>query len=423
MQATNTLGEMLSTLLDRRVFSWKSDDTRSIEDLCHVLLAEHTEATGQQVAAAILGRFSELDTEAQAAFFAFLNDALDVDATRIARAAEAYGQENSAKNFRALAQVSEPTRQELFRRLNQAPGATAALVDMRSSLLKHLKTTPELARTDYDLTHLLTSWFNRGFLVLRQITWDSPASVLEKIIAYEAVHEIQNWGDLRRRLQPADRRCFAFFHPSMPDDPLIFVEVALTKGVPNSIQTVLSDNREALLETQADTAVFYSISNCQPGLAGISFGNSLIKQVARDLSREMPNLRTFVTLSPIPGFARWLNQQAPESGSDDETARLAAHYLLNAKKPNGAPLDPVARFHLSNGAQVHQLHPQADISEKGLAQSKGLMVNYLYDLNRISQNIEGFATNGEVAASPSVRSQAKQGAKDLTQSKNRKIPK
>ena len=200
-------------------------------------------------------------------------------------------------NFKALSDASEPARQKLFRKLNEAPGATAEIVNMRKDLLILLRSTPNLAKTDYDLVHLLRSWFNRGFLVMSQITWDSPASVLEKIIEYEAVHQIRTWDDLRRRLHPPDRRCFAFFHPSMPDEPLIFVEVALTKGVPNSIQKVLSDSREAIDETDTDTAVFYSISNCQDGLAGISFGNSLIKQVARDLSHELPNIKTFVTLS------------------------------------------------------------------------------------------------------------------------------
>jgi malonyl-CoA decarboxylase len=423
MQATNTLGEMLSTLLDRRAFSWKADDSRSITDLCTALLAEHTEATGQQIAAAILGRFYELDNEEQVAFFTFLNDALDVNADDISEAAQNYGRERSTKHFKALAAVSEPKRQDLFRKLNQAPGATASLVDMRAALLKQLKSSPDLARTDDDFSHLLKSWFNRGFLVLRQITWDSPASILEKLIAYEAVHEIQNWNDLRRRLQPEDRRCFAFFHPSMPDDPLIFVEVALTKGVPNSIQNVLSDNRQSLLEGQADTAVFYSISNCQPGLAGISFGNSLIKQVARDLTRDLPNLKSFVTLSPIPGIGRWLKENEHETETDEGLTRLAATYLLTAKRPNGTPLDPVARFHLGNGAVVHQVHSKADISDKGMAQSNGLMVNYLYDLGKIPQNIEGFANQGIVAASSAVKSLAKQGAKDILQIKNRKIAK
>ena len=237
---------------------------------------------------------------------------------------------------------------------------------------------------------------------MQAISWESPALILEKIIAYEAVHEIQNWDDLRRRLEPEDRRCFAFFHPSMPTEPLIFVEVALTKGVPNSVQSLLSENREALDETSADTAVFYSISNCQAGLAGVSFGNSLIKQVARDLSQDLKNLKTFVTLSPLPGLNAWLAEQ--EEGKLD---RLAAKYLLDAKDARGRPIDPVARFHLGNGALVHAVHEGADTSDRGMAQSSGVMVNYLYDLSRISQNAIQFSQHYRVAASAAVKALAR----------------
>ena len=280
---------------------------------------------------------------------------------------------------------------------------------MRRDLLALLKDRPQLARTDLDLQHLLRSWFNRGFLVLQQVTWDSPASILEKIIAYEAVHEIKNWDDLRRRLQPEDRRCFAFFHPSMPTEPLIFVEVALTKGVPYSIQTLLDDTGDALLETEANTAVFYSISNCQAGLAGVSFGNSLIKQVARDLSRDLPNLKTFVTLSPIPGLRLWMTAEGMDADALDpaKLRAVAAKYLLSAEDDQGRPVDPVARFHLGNGAQVHALHHGADNSERGHMQSSTVMVNYLYDLGRISQRATQFSKNNTIAASSDVKALAK----------------
>lgn len=414
-QATNTLGELLTTLLDRRPFSRNTDDDRTIIELSQALLTEPTEVSGHQLAVATLGRYQELSPEQKAEFFSFLNDDLDISAQTIAECAKAYGEDRSPKNYRTLAASAEPKRQELFRRLNQAPGATADLVALRSDLLPLLKGKPELARTDFDITHLLKSWFNRGFLVLRQITWDSPASILEKIIAYEAVHEIRTWDDLRRRLHPTDRRCFAFFHPAMPDDPLIFVEVALTKGVPNSIQNVLSDNRQPLLESDANTAVFYSISNCQDGLAGISFGNSLIKQVVRNLSAELPNLKTYVTLSPIPRLRRWLDNNGFGEADDllEMAHKYAAYYLLEAKKPDGLPFDPVARFHLGNGAMVHLIHPQADVSQNGIAQSGGAMVNYIYDLSKIPQNIERYRVGKEVAASSSVKSLAKQVARDL----------
>jgi malonyl-CoA decarboxylase len=278
---------------------------------------------------------------------------------------------------------------------------------MRADLLRLMREDPALGVVDLDLKHLFASWFNRGFLVLRPINWSSPADVLEKIIAYEAVHAIDSWDDLRRRLAPQDRRCFAFFHPAMPDEPLIFVEVALTRGIPGAIHEVLSEERAAIAAKEADTAVFYSISNCQAGLAGISFGNSLIKQVAADLSQELPELKTFVTLSPIPGLARWLSETDRTMPAKDEARRqTAAQYLLAAKRPDGSPYDPVARFHLGNGASVHAIHAGADLSANGQRQSGGVMVNYLYDLRQISQNHERFAAAGTIAASTAVKSLA-----------------
>ncbi|MBZ0124470.1 MAG: malonyl-CoA decarboxylase, partial [Roseovarius sp.] len=273
-----------------------------------------------------------------------------------------------------------------------------------------------LMALDLDFRHLFASWFNRGFLVLRPISWESPAHILEKIIAYEAVHAIGSWEDLRRRVEPADRRCFAFFHPAMPDEPLIFVEVALTRGTPGSVQALLAGDREVLDDEKADTAVFYSISNCQAGLASISFGNSLIKQVAADLSLELPGLRTFVTLSPIPGFTAWLKAEelVHDPGDDTQMRMLAAFYLLRAKRGNGQPLDPVARFHLDNGASVHQVHARADTSPNGLKQSQGVMVNYLYDLARVTQNHERFAASSQIAASSEVRALAAAAEKSRT---------
>lgn len=412
MLASTTLSDLLSTLLDRRPFGRKFEDGREVKEICLALLAESDETSGRQLAATILSRYRMLDRDRKTAFFEFLNDELDLDAARIAELAEAYGSDPSPESFRALSNASEPQRQILFRQMNEAPGATAEIVRMRRDLLALLEERPELGRTDHDIVHLLRSWFNRGFLVVRQINWESPASILEKIIAYEAVHEIGTWDDLRRRLQPTDRRCFAFFHPSMPDEPLIFVEVALTDGVPNSIRSVLSEKREVMDAEDADTAVFYSISNCQMGLAGVSFGNSLIKQVARDLSQDLPNLKSFVTLSPIPGLMHWLRGEGIlESGGDRQGIEmLAAKYLLDAKAPDGLPLDPVARFHLGNGALLHAIHPDADLSETGIVQSSGVMVNYLYDLSRIAHNTIQFSKRGKVAATPEVKNLAKRAA-------------
>ncbi len=405
MIASRSLSELLSTLLDRRALGRRDTDKNRIRDDCLRLLAERAEISGLQLAATIFGQYAALTDEEKVEFFEFLNETLDVDATVVSTLADAYNEAPTAENYAALAKAGESERLRLFRRLNEAPGATSEIVTMRRDLLKLLKDRPHLGRTDQDLQHLLRSWFNRGFLVLQRITWDSPATILEKIIAYEAVHEIQNWDDLRRRLQPEDRRCFAFFHPSMPTEPLIFVEVALTKGIPNSIQTLLSDTDMPLPETEADTAAFYSISNCQAGLAGVSFGNSLIKQVARDLSSDLPNLKTFVTLSPIPGLQRWLKSQDIETDDKDPAAlkRLAAKYLLTAKDELGRPVDPVARFHLGNGAQVRAVHHGADTSERGQKQSASVMVNYLYDLGRISQRATQFSQRHEIAASTEIK--------------------
>jgi malonyl-CoA decarboxylase len=360
------------------------------------------------LAQSILDRYAGLDDAGKRAFFAYLGTALDVPSAAALAALKMYQSDPTAAHYAALTSAVEPPRLQLIRRLNQSHDATARLVSMRADLIAMLKTAPELARLDVDFKHLFISWFNRGFLVLRPISWSSPAHILEKIITYESVHAIQSWDDLRRRLQPADRRCFAFFHPAMPDEPLIFVEVALTRGTPSSVQDILADNRTAIAASDADTAAFYSISNCQAGLAGISFGNSLIKTVVQNLLRELPQIRTFVTLSPIPGLMSWLR----DAGHDDKLADpdaapgLAAYYLLHAKHRTGQPLDPVARFHLNNGASVAALHAQADISAKGMAQSSGVMVNYLYDLTKIGDNHEAFANQHTVIADKSVRSMA-----------------
>ncbi len=321
---------------------------------------------------------------------------------------------------------AEPVRQELIRRLNHAPGGTFALVKMRETLLAALKQDPSLEAFDRDFRHLFGSWFNRGFLVLRRIDWTTPANILEKIIRYEAVHEISTWEELRRRLDPPDRRLYAFFHPALIDEPLIFVEVALTGAIPEAIQPLLTADRALLAPEAATTAVFYSISNAQAGLAGVSFGNFLIKQVVEDLRRELPKLQTFVTLSPVPGFAGWLREErARESsrflsadarrivdaieagetpeGADRTLATLAAAYFLQARGASGRVIDPVARFHLGNGARLERINPRGDASPAGLRQSLGVMVNYLYDLDHIEANHEAFANRGAVAASSAVK--------------------
>jgi malonyl-CoA decarboxylase len=302
---------------------------------------------------------------------------------------------------------------------------------MREQLMDALDHREDLAAVDAAFNHLFASWFNRGFLVLRKIDWSSPASVLEKIIRYEAVHRIRGWDDLRRRIDPRDRRCYAFFHPALVDDPLIFVEVALTRDIPDAIAPILTVQREVVEPEQTTTAVFYSISNCQRGLTGVSFGNFLIKQVVEEIAREHPKLSTFVTLSPVPGFAAWLKRERADETSkvlspadraalahldtpewwENETAReaieepllrAAAWYFLHARTKSGAPLDAVARFHLGNGARLERLNWLADTSDRAMAQAHGLMVNYLYDLEDIETNHEAYAQYRTVVAAPAV---------------------
>lgn len=396
---------LISTVFERRYRSAISQDAvgRSINELSHDVLGSHGEVSGSTLARLILDRYAAMDPQEKHAFFTFVTHELEIDAGQVTEALQTYQDAPSKESYSRFAKACEPPRQELIRRLNQVPGATARLVAMRKDLLQLVRDHPDLAPLDIDFQHLFSSWFNRGFLVLRPLNWSSPADVLEKIIAYEAVHAIDSWEDLQRRLQPKDRRCFGFFHPAMANEPLIFVEVALTKGIPNSIQTLLADGRDAIEAEEADTAVFYSISNCQAGLSGISFGNSLIKQVAADLSRDLPGLKNFVTLSPIPGLNKWragLKTSVIEAA--DEKA-LAAHYLLEAKRPDGNPLDPVARFHLGNGALVHAVHADADLSPNGMAQSNGTMVNYLYDLSQVTKNHEAFVSDKTVVASADVR--------------------
>ncbi len=409
MRRSWVFGELLPTLFERMGAAKPHDDARTLTELSEALLSAEGEVSGYKLAATVLARYEAASDVERLEFFDYLNTHLDLDPLQLAELAQTYAQNPTPETYQILTQAAEPRRQELLRRLNQPAGATQSLVAMRTDLLRFVKSKPELARTDQDFVHLLRSWFNRGFLVLEQINWSTPATILDKIVAYEAVHQIDDFEALRRRLAPPDRRCFAFFHPSMPAEPLIFVEVALTTGVPGSIADLLSEDRDPITAEVATTATFYSISNCQKGLAGISFGNLLIKQVVTELSQEFPHLATFITLSPIPGFVSWLTSQeangevgAVDELSDEVISGLVARYLMTAKTQDGRVRDPVARFHLGNGAEVHKIHLRADLSENGMQQSRGTMVNYHYDLDRSEQNHEAFASRGEIAASHEV---------------------
>jgi malonyl-CoA decarboxylase len=361
-----------------------------------------------------------------------LSERFGPDPARMQAAITAWREKPSDATAAELHAASEPRRQELFRRLNLAPGGTAALVRMREQFIDVLDHRDDLTAVDDDFVHLFSSWFNRGFLVLRRIDWSTPAIVLDKIIRYEAVHEISDWDDLRRRIDPSDRRCYAFFHPALVDDPLIFVEVALTRDIPDAIAPILSPGREVMDTDKTRTAVFYSISNCQRGLAGVSFGSFLIKQVVEEICREMPKLSTFVTLSPVTNFTAWLARERGQENSaalseadkalfavlddpnwwrDERTAaglkdplmRAAAWYFLRARTERGLPVDAVARFHLGNGARLERINWLADTSDKAIAQAHGLMVNYQYDLDDIETNHEAYAETRTVAASSAVQ--------------------
>ena len=427
-----TISERGRALLARNRRVEASARSESLVELCEDLLSSRGEASGVARAREILGRYGELTTGPRIAFFEALSERFGPDPARMQAAIAAWREKPSDATAAELHAASEPRRQELFRRLNLAPGGTVALVRMREQLIDVLDHRDDLTAVDDDFAHLFSSWFNRGFLVLRRIDWSTPAIVLDKIIRYEAVHEISDWEDLRRRIDPPDRRCYAFFHPALVDDPLIFVEVALTRDIPDAIAPILSPDREVMEPEKMRTAVFYSISNCQRGLAGVSFGNFLIKQVVEEICREMPKLSTFVTLSPVTNFAAWLARERAQENSaalseadkalfaalddpnwwrDEETAarlqdplmRAAAWYFLRARGERGLPVDAVARFHLGNGARLERINWLADTSDKAIAQAHGLMVNYQYDLDDIETNHEAYAETRNVVASSAVQ--------------------
>ena len=442
--AATRLHDLLSTLTrrDLRLRRRRAAGAAGVEGLvaeCDRLLASDGEASSIAHAHAVFDLYRRLPAAQREAFFETLLQRYGPDPAAIDAAYEAYRRARSPETAQALFEACEPPRQELLRRLNLPAGGTAELVAMRTALLDLLARRGDLAPVDADFRHLLASWFNRGFLLLQRIDWHSSAAILEKVMRYEAVHAIRGWDDLRRRLDARDRRCYAFFHPALGDEPLIFVEVALTGAVPARTQNVLDAEVGEVYAEEARTAAFFGISNCQYGLRGISFGNFLIKQVVRELKNELPDLETFVTLSPLPGFADWLARlrrgETDEPGLDDDqrtalahlddadwprrhgddddlratVLALAAHYLANERNDRGLPLDPVARFHLVNGARMERINWLGDTSEKGVRRSLGLMVNYVYDLREIDHNHEQLVNEGVVATAPGIRRLLRQG--------------
>jgi len=333
----------------------------------------------------------------------------DIDTKKLAQDVKNYSSEKNEENLIKINHSSEPKWVELFRRLNATTNGTYRLVKLRERI--QLLNNPELKIFDSGLLNLFRYWFNPSFLVLEKIDWETPANILEKIIEYEAVHEINSWDDLRARLAPTDRQCFAFFHPLIPDDPLIFVEVALCVGIPKSIQKIIKIDRDEIDIEEANTAIFYSISNCHNGLLGISFGNFLIKKVAKNLKRELPDLNQFLTLSPIPGLMKWMEEYAPitferctdKNCSDEELMKKTIKYLTESDRDDGLPNDPVGRFHIGNGASLERINLNADLSEKGISQSYGIMANYLYDLDVVEENHELFFKNKIVQTSNEIK--------------------
>ena len=361
--------------------------------------------------AAQLGRtYLDLNDEGRLRFLRILASEFDTDRAAIDKAisqvAQSLDPQARRRAERKLKAALEPPRVKLLTQFTSLPEGVKFLVDMRDELSHICKSDPLFEGLADDLKSLLSSWFDVGFLELHRITWRSPALILEKIIAYEAVHAIQGWADLKNRLD-SDRRLYAFFHPRMPDEPLIFVEVALTRGMAGNIQKLLDEHAPVEDVEKADTAIFYSINNAQRGLNGVSFGNFLIKRVVDALTHELPNLKTFATLSPIPGFRGWAEKSglagsidgAPESA----LLPLVARYLNELNPDTGKARDPVAQFHLSNGARMERLNWQADSSAKGLQQSCGVMVNYLYRLSDIEANHEAYTGQGKVAASTTIK--------------------
>jgi malonyl-CoA decarboxylase len=427
--------------------SMASDIDHLREQMQSCLEARGGEVSARSRAATLGQTYLGLDWKGRERFLKVLAEDFGIDEKAVSRELSALEEgkpHERANSYENLRRSLEPKRIKLLMQFNALPEGVKFLVDLRADLAQLTRKSAEFQFLDNDLRRLLTSWFDVGFLVLQRIGWDSPASLLEKLIAYEAVHEIQSWDDLKNRLD-SDRRCFAFFHPRMPDEPLIFVEVALVNGLAGNVQELLDKDAPVIDPNVADTAIFYSISNAQKGLAGISFGGFLIKRVVDVLQGEFHSLKTFSTLSPIPGFRNWLDEAlgSEESLLSDseithlrETAsitveganplqvilatsnwldedaicdavepvlmRLCTRYLLKEKGRGGRAQDPVEHFHLTNGALVERLCWKANATKPGMERSYGLMVNYLYRLDKIEENHEAYTGDGKIKTSTNV---------------------
>ena len=406
----------------------KKDDLESILLLCDDLLSNKGAVFGITVARDITNLYQELSNENKLNFFKKLNEKYKPSHTKVGEAISLYLKSQNEKNLSLLFKVAEGKRRELFRRMNMAPNGTSIIVSLREDLLKFLGVAQDLVPLDNDLKHLFKAWFNPGFLKLKKITWDTKAAVLEKIMKYERVHHIKDLNELKRRLGE-DRRFFSYFHPALEDEPIIFVQVALTKSLGKSIQEIMKPLING--DQKNDTATFYSISNCHEGLSRVTLGNFLIKRVIYEIQEELPHIKNFGTLSPIPGFAQWFsyleenklktimgnfkNDLAFLKSSDlkigdtriienkEELTKLVAHYLINEKNQKGLPINDVTRFHLGNGAIIEDIAINANVSDTGFNRSFGIMVNYLYELESIEKNHEDYMTNNKVVLSNKLK--------------------
>ena len=428
------LKEIISSIADvgQKLFKKsvvKKNDLESIISLCDDLISNKGAAFGITVARDITDLYQTLSPEKKLLFFKKINEKFRPNHTKVTEAIDLYKAEQNDKNLFKLFITSEGQRRELFRRMNMSPNGISTIVSLREDLLKILNENKELKPLDNDLRELFKSWFNPGFLKLAKITWDTKAAVLEKIIQYERVHKIKDMNELKRRLGE-DRRFFSYFHPALDDEPIIFVQVALTNGLGKSIQEIMKPSAEGA--KKYDTATFYSISNCQEGLSRVTLGNFLIKRVVYEIQEELPNIKNFGTLSPIPGFRDWfttLDEKIIQNilgkipynnvsflkssnlkvgdgrivSNKHAITKLVSHYLMNEKNKKGLPINDVCRFHLGNGAIIDDININANVSEVGLNRSFGVMVNYLYELKNIEKNHEDYINNKKIIISDQLK--------------------
>ncbi|MBT3599481.1 MAG: malonyl-CoA decarboxylase [Candidatus Pelagibacter sp.] len=428
------LRQIISSIADagKQLFNKKNikkNDLDSILSLCDDLISNKGAAFGITVARDITELYQTLSTDNKILFFKSINEKYRPSFTKVNEAIDVYKNSQNEKTLSDLFKVSEGKRRELFMRMNMAPNGTSIIVSLREDLLKILKENRDLVSLDEDLKHLFKSWFNPGFLKLKKITWDTKAAILEKIIKYERVHHMKDMNELKRRLGE-DRRFFSYFHPALEDEPIIFVQVALTNGLGRSIQEIMKQSSGD--EKKYDTATFYSISNCQEGLSRVTLGNFLIKRVVYEIQEELPHIKNFGTLSPIPGFVEWFsyleeskiknilgnikNQDVMFLKSKDlkigdkriidnkeAIIKLVSHYIVNEKNRDGLPVNDVSRFHLGNGAIVEDVIINANISENGFKRSFGVMVNYLYELKNIEKNHEEYMNKKKVILSDKLK--------------------